>query len=216
MASAPTSSSRCSCQEAPGAGSPKRAAPRQAHCRSVNWLHRAPISCVRYAPRSRRRHSAVVAMASVARQAGGHNANRERQLQPTNSYNILVADNLGEAGLQYLSEFGNVDYSPELSTAELCAKVSLVDALIVQDNIKVTSEVFRSAKGRLKVVGRAGVGVDNIDIQAATEVGCVVVNAPTANTIAAAEHSIALMCAMTRCIVQADTSVKQGLWDRKR
>ena len=77
-------------------------------------------------------------------------------------------------------------------------------------NLKVSREVFEAAKGRLKVVGRAGVGIDNVDLQAATEFGCLVVNAPTANTVAAAEHGIALLTAMARNVAQADASVKAG------
>lgn len=74
----------------------------------------------------------------------------------------------------------------------------------------MTRQVFEEAKGRLKVVGRAGVGIDNVDLQAATEFGCLVVNAPTANTVAAAEHGIALLTAMARNVAQADASVKAG------
>ena len=75
----------------------------------------------------------------------------------------------------------------------------------------MTRQVFEASKGRLRVVGRAGVGIDNVDLQAATEYGCLVVNAPTANTIAAAEHGIALLAAMARNIAQADASVKAGM-----
>lgn len=74
----------------------------------------------------------------------------------------------------------------------------------------MTRQVFEAAKGRLKVVGRAGVGIDNVDLQAATEFGCLVVNAPTANTVAAAEHGIALLTAMARNVAQADASIKAG------
>jgi len=80
----------------------------------------------------------------------------------------------------------------------------------VRSATKVTREVFESSRGRLKVVGRAGVGIDNVDLAAATEHGCLVVNAPTANTVAAAEHGIALLTAMSRNIAQADASVKAG------
>nr|GEY53429.1 D-3-phosphoglycerate dehydrogenase 2, chloroplastic [Tanacetum cinerariifolium] len=76
--------------------------------------------------------------------------------------------------------------------------------------------VFEASKGRLKVVGRAGVGIDNVDLQAATEFGCLVVNAPTANTIAAAEHGIALLSAMARNVAQADASMKAGKWERSK
>ncbi|GFQ04101.1 d-3-phosphoglycerate dehydrogenase 1 chloroplastic [Phtheirospermum japonicum] len=121
---------------------------------------------------------------------------------------VLVAEKLGEAGVNLLKEFANVDCSYNLSPEELCTKISLCDALIVRSGTKVSREVFESSAGRLKVVGRAGVGIDNVDLAAATEHGCLVVNAPTANTVAAAEHGIALLTAMSRNIAQADASVK--------
>lgn len=123
---------------------------------------------------------------------------------------VLVAEKLGSAGLEFLGSYANVDCSYNLSTEELCAKISLCDALIVRSGTKVTREVFEASNGRLKVVGRAGVGIDNVDLQAATEHGCLVVNAPTANTIAAAEHGIALMVSMARNVAQADASLKAG------
>ncbi|XP_022866584.1 D-3-phosphoglycerate dehydrogenase 2, chloroplastic-like [Olea europaea var. sylvestris] len=125
---------------------------------------------------------------------------------------ILVSEKLGEAGLDLLRTFGNVECSYNLSPDELCAKISLCDALIVRSGTKVTRQVFEAAKGRLKVVGRAGVGIDNVDLQAATEFGCLVVNAPTANTIAAAEHGIALLASMARNVAQADASMKDGMY----
>ncbi|KAF5186150.1 D-3-phosphoglycerate dehydrogenase [Thalictrum thalictroides] len=123
---------------------------------------------------------------------------------------ILVSEKLGEAGLQVLRKVANVDCSYNLSPEELCTKISLCDALIVRSGTKVTRQVFEASKGRLKVVGRAGVGIDNVDLQAATEFGCLVVNAPTANTVAAAEHGIALISSMARNVAQADASMKAG------
>ncbi|CAH1420079.1 unnamed protein product [Lactuca virosa] len=129
---------------------------------------------------------------------------------------VLVAEKLGEAGLDLLKEFANVDCSYNLSPEELCTKISLCDALIVRSGTKVSREVFESSGGRLKVVGRAGVGIDNVDLGAATEHGCLVVNAPTANTVAAAEHGIALLTAMARNVAQADASIKAGKWQRNK
>ncbi|KAL4615357.1 D-3-phosphoglycerate dehydrogenase 1, chloroplastic-like [Castanea sativa] len=129
---------------------------------------------------------------------------------------VLVAEKLGEAGLKLLKEFANVDCSYNLSPEELCTKISLCDAIIVRSGTKVSREVFESSGGRLKVVGRAGVGIDNVDLAAATEHGCLVVNAPTANTVAAAEHGIALLAAMARNVAQADASVKAGKWQRNK
>lgn len=123
---------------------------------------------------------------------------------------VLVAEKLGQAGVDLLRDFANVDCSYNLSPEELCSKISLCDALIVRSGTKVTKEVFEAARGRLKVVGRAGVGIDNVDLQAATEYGCLVVNAPTANTVAAAEHAIAMLASMARNVAQADASMKAG------
>ncbi|KAM0001215.1 putative phosphoglycerate dehydrogenase [Helianthus debilis subsp. tardiflorus] len=133
-------------------------------------------------------------------------------LKPT----ILVSEKLGDAGLDLLRTFANVDCCYNLSPEDLCSKISSCDALIVRSGTKVNRQVFEAAKGRLKVVGRAGVGIDNVDLQAATEFGCLVVNAPTANTIAAAEHGIALLAAMARNIAQADASMKAGKWQRNK
>lgn len=129
---------------------------------------------------------------------------------------VLVAEKLGEAGVELLRGVANVDCSYKLSPEELCAKIPLCDALIVRSGTKVTREVFEAARGRLKVVGRAGVGIDNVDLHAATEHGCLVVNAPTANTVAAAEHGIALLAAMARKVAQADASMKAGKWQRNK
>nr|GEZ73718.1 D-3-phosphoglycerate dehydrogenase 2, chloroplastic [Tanacetum cinerariifolium] len=129
---------------------------------------------------------------------------------------ILVSEKLGDGGLDLLRAFANVDCSYSLSPEELCSKITMCDALIVRSGTKVTRQVFEASKGRLKVVGRAGVGIDNVDLQAATEFGCLVVNAPTANTIAAAEHGIALLSAMARNVAQADASMKAGKWERSK
>ncbi|CAM8974218.1 unnamed protein product [Rhodiola kirilowii] len=129
---------------------------------------------------------------------------------------VLVAEKLGEAGIKLLKDFANVDCSYNLTPEELCAKIALCDALIVRSATKVGREVFESSGGRLKVVGRAGVGIDNVDLSAATEHGCLVVNAPTANTVAAAEHGIALLAGMARNVAQADASIKAGKWERNK
>ncbi|XP_006845575.2 D-3-phosphoglycerate dehydrogenase 1, chloroplastic [Amborella trichopoda] len=129
---------------------------------------------------------------------------------------VLVSEKLGEAGLEVLRSFANVDCSYNLTPEDLCSKISLCDALIVRSGTKVNREVFEASKGRLKVVGRAGVGIDNVDLQAATECGVLVVNAPTANTVAAAEHGIALMVAMARNVAQSDASMKLGKWQRNK
>ncbi|KAJ1700280.1 hypothetical protein LUZ63_000059 [Rhynchospora breviuscula] len=129
---------------------------------------------------------------------------------------VLVAEKLGAAGLELLKEFANVDCAYNMTPEDLCAKIALSDALIVRSGTKVNRSVFESSAGRLRVVGRAGVGIDNVDLAAATEHGCLVVNAPTANTVAAAEHAIALMAAMARNVAQADAALKAGKWQRNK
>eukprot|EP00882_Tetradesmus_deserticola_P003397 GHRQ01003593.1.p1 GENE.GHRQ01003593.1~~GHRQ01003593.1.p1 ORF type:complete len:538 (+),score=268.66 GHRQ01003593.1:261-1874(+) len=129
---------------------------------------------------------------------------------------VLVAEKLGGAGLEMLEKVANVDCAYGMTPEQLYAKIAQSDALIVRSATKVTRQVFEAAKGKLKVVGRAGVGVDNVDLAAATEYGCLVVNAPTANTVAAAEHGIALMCTLSRNVSQADASMKAGKWERTK
>ncbi|EIE24512.1 phosphoglycerate dehydrogenase [Coccomyxa subellipsoidea C-169] len=121
---------------------------------------------------------------------------------------ILVTEELGEPGIDLLSQHGDVEKAYDLTPEQLCERIATADALIIRSATQVTKEVFEASKGRLKVVGRAGVGVDNH--------GCLVVNAPTANTIAAAEHGIALICALSRNVAQADASVKAGKWARSK
>ncbi|PZR77880.1 MAG: phosphoglycerate dehydrogenase, partial [Candidatus Aeolococcus gillhamiae] len=112
---------------------------------------------------------------------------------------ILVADPIAADGVERLRAAAEVDVATGLDPAELIARIAGYDALVVRSETKVTAEVFAAAT-RLRVVGRAGVGVDNIDIEAATRHGVLVLNAPTGNTIAAAEHAIAMMLALARNI----------------
>jgi D-3-phosphoglycerate dehydrogenase len=129
---------------------------------------------------------------------------------------VLVAEKLGDGGLDLLRKVANVDCTYNLTNEELCEKISNYDALIVRSATKVTRQVFQASNGRLKVVGRAGVGIDNVDLDAATELGCLVVNAPTANTVAAAEHGIALLAAMARNVAPSDASMKNNNWERSK
>ena len=128
---------------------------------------------------------------------------------------ILVADPLADDGVTRLRELGEVEVHTKQSEDQLVELVPLYDALVVRSETKVTARVLEAGR-RLKVVGRAGVGVDNIDVQAATARGILVVNAPRGNIIAAAEHTIGLLFALARNIPQADASVKRGEWTRGR
>ncbi|HZB97013.1 MAG TPA: phosphoglycerate dehydrogenase [Candidatus Sulfotelmatobacter sp.] len=128
---------------------------------------------------------------------------------------ILVADPIASSGVELLSGAGEVDVATGLSPDELIARIPTYDALVVRSETKVTAPVLEAAT-RLRVVGRAGVGVDNIDLEAATRHGVLVLNAPEGNTIAAAEHTVALILAMVRRIPAADRSLREGRWERSR
>ena len=129
---------------------------------------------------------------------------------------ILVCDPIAEDGVETLRQFGaHVDVRTGLSPEELRTVVNGYQALIVRSETKITRDIINAAPS-LQVIGRAGVGVDNIDIDAATEKGVVVVNAPTGNIISAAEHAIALMLALARRIPEADASLRSGKWERSR
>jgi D-3-phosphoglycerate dehydrogenase len=139
----------------------------------------------------------------------------EAQQLPLGSHRILVADPIAEDGVERLRAAGEVDVATGLSREELIERIPAYDALVVRSETKVTAEVL-AAGTRLKVVGRAGVGVDNIDLDAATRHGVMVLNAPTGNTVAAAEHAVALMCALARNVAPADQSLHGGKWERGR
>ena len=126
---------------------------------------------------------------------------------------ILVAEPIAAEGVARLREQHDVDERPGLSPDELCAILPEYDALIVRSQVQVDAGMV-AAGTRLQVIGRAGVGVDNVDLDAATRAGITVVNAPTGNTIAAAEHTLALLYGVARRIAAADASVRRGEWKR--
>ena len=128
---------------------------------------------------------------------------------------ILVADPLAEDGLERLRRAGEVTVVSKLGEAELIKQIPDFDALVVRSETRVTAPILEAGH-KLRVVGRAGVGVDNIDVQAATRKGILVVNAPRGNIVAAAEHTIALLFAIARSVAQADASVKRGEWTRAK
>ncbi len=127
---------------------------------------------------------------------------------------ILVADPIARDGIAVLREQAQVDVKTGLSPAELIAIIADYDALIVRSETRVTRAIIEAARN-LRIIGRAGVGVDNIDVAAATERGIVVVNAPTGNTVSAAELAVALLLSLARHIPAADASLRGGRWDRK-
>ena len=128
---------------------------------------------------------------------------------------ILVADPLAEDGLERLRRAGEVTVVSKLGESELIQRIADFDALVVRSETRVTAPIIE-AGSRLRVVGRAGVGVDNIDVPAATRRGIIVVNAPRGNIVAAAEHTMALLFALARWVPQADASVKRGEWTRAK
>lgn len=132
------------------------------------------------------------------------------------TYRILAADGVSPKGIALLAESPHfqVETSGGLKEDELIARIGELDALIVRSQTKVTAKALAAAT-RLKVIGRAGVGVDNVNVEAATERGIVVMNTPGGNTISTAEHTFSLMLSLARKIPQAHASMVAGKWDRK-
>ncbi len=129
---------------------------------------------------------------------------------------ILVTEEISEAGLRRLRDEGHdVDVQLTPSPDELLDQVRSADALIIRSATHVTAEVLE-AGSELVVVGRAGIGLDNVDVEAATERGVMVANAPQSNTLSAAEHTMALLLAMARNVPQADAALRQGRWERSK
>jgi len=129
---------------------------------------------------------------------------------------VLIADKLEAAGLELLKAAGlEVDNRPGLKGDELIAALQASDAVICRSQPQLTAEVL-AVPGKLRAIARAGVGVDNIDVPAATRQGIVVMNTPSGNTVSAAEHTIALMMALARQIPAADAKMKAGGWDRTK
>ena len=127
---------------------------------------------------------------------------------------VLVSDPIDSAGIDILSQVATVDVKTGLSPEQLVQLIPDYDALMIRSGSRITKEIIEAGH-QLKIIGRAGVGVDNVDVNAATRQGIVVVNSPEGNTIAAAEHALAMMLALSRHIPDANASVKRGEWDRK-
>ena len=126
---------------------------------------------------------------------------------------VLITEEIDQAGIAVLKNRGlDVDVKQGISEGELIGFISGYDGLIVRSHTQVTREVINAGKGRLRVIGRAGVSIDNIDLEAATEAGVVVCNAPNSNIMSAAEHAMALILACARNIPQANASMHAGEW----
>ena len=130
---------------------------------------------------------------------------------------VLVSDRLSDEGLEILERAAGieVDYRPDLGPDELAGAIAGCQGLIIRSGTKVTAEVLAAAD-ELRVIGRAGIGVDNVDLQVATERGVIVMNTPEGNAITTAEHAIALMTSLARRIPQATASMRAGVWDKTR
>jgi D-3-phosphoglycerate dehydrogenase len=129
---------------------------------------------------------------------------------------ILVADPLHEAGLELLESSGHqIDRLSEEDKPRLGELIGNYDAIVIRSATKLTADLLEKG-GQLRVIARAGIGVDNIDVAKATDLGILVVNSPTANLLSATEHTFALMLALMRNVPAADLSMKAGEWDRKR
>merc|ERR1712100_359225 len=127
---------------------------------------------------------------------------------------VLVSDPIDQAGIDILGQVAQVDQRTGLSEEELVGIIGDYDGLMIRSGTQVTAAVIAAAS-RLKIIGRAGVGVDNVDVPAATQRGVIVVNSPEGNTIAAAEHALAMMLALSRHIPAAHSNTAGGGWNRK-
>ncbi|MDP2929115.1 MAG: phosphoglycerate dehydrogenase [Candidatus Omnitrophota bacterium] len=132
-------------------------------------------------------------------------------------YKVLISDSLSKEAVDILEEEKDlkVDVNTKLTPEELKDIIKDYDALLVRSATKVNKDVIEAA-GKLKIIGRAGVGLDNVDVNAASKKGIIVVNTPGGNTISTAEHTFSMMLALSRSIPQADLSMKKGEWERKK
>jgi len=148
---------------------------------------------------------------AVARTTGGSGKSDQR------TFAVLVADPVADQGLKLLRDHPafRIEVKSGLTGAALQQALSDADALIIRSETKVTADVL-PANGRLKVIGRAGVGVDNVDVPAATRQGILVMNAPEGNTLAAAEHTMAMMLSLARNVPRANASMRAGEWKRSK
>jgi D-3-phosphoglycerate dehydrogenase / 2-oxoglutarate reductase len=137
---------------------------------------------------------------------GGAEARRAR---------VLVKEKIGESGVALLREHFDVDVGVDWSAEELVERLGEYDGIVIRSATKMTAELIARGE-RLRVIGRAGVGVDNVDVDAATKRGIVVANAPQSNVVTAAEHTMALLLALARNIPQAQQSLLEGKWDRSK
>jgi D-3-phosphoglycerate dehydrogenase len=128
---------------------------------------------------------------------------------------VLVAEKIGDSGIELLRAHSDVDLGVDWTREQLAERIGEYDGILIRSATKLDAELISKAK-RLRVVGRAGVGVDNVDVPAATKRGIVVANAPQSNVITAAEHTMALLLALARNVPQAHASLTGGAWERSK
>ena len=133
----------------------------------------------------------------------------------TQSARVIICDSIAQIGIDMLQEYAAVDIKTGLSHDELIDTIGDYEAIVVRSGTQITAEVIEHG-ARLKVIGRAGAGLDNIDVVAAKARGIEVVNSPDSNTLAVAEHTMALLLALVRHLPRADISLKQGRWEKKQ
>jgi D-3-phosphoglycerate dehydrogenase len=132
-----------------------------------------------------------------------------------NSHKVLVKEKIAAAGVELLRQHFEVDVETDMTTEQLLEAISGYDGIVIRSATKLTADVIERGE-RLKVIGRAGIGVDNVDVPAATKRGIIVANAPESNIVAAAEHTIAMLLAQVRNIPQAHASLVSGKWERSK
>ncbi|MBE3074446.1 MAG: hypothetical protein IMZ75_05800, partial [Actinobacteria bacterium] len=128
---------------------------------------------------------------------------------------VLVKEKIADSGINLLKKEFNVDVRLDMDQAQLKKEIGKYNAIIIRSSTRMTADIIGAAK-QLKVIGRAGIGVDNVDVKAATKKGIIVANAPQSNIVAAAEHTIGLLLSQSRNIPQAHSSLKAGLWERSK
>ena len=128
---------------------------------------------------------------------------------------VLVAENIGDSGIELLRRHFDVDLGFDWGTDELADRIDEYDGILIRSATKMTADLIERGT-RLRVIGRAGVGVDNVDVPAATKRGIIVANAPQSNVVTAAEHTMALLLALARNVPQAHMSLIAGRWERSK
>jgi D-3-phosphoglycerate dehydrogenase / 2-oxoglutarate reductase len=128
---------------------------------------------------------------------------------------VLVAEKIGASGIELLREHFDVDTAFDADEFDLPSRIGEYDGILIRSATKMTADLIERGTN-LRVIGRAGVGVDNVDVPAATKRGIVVVNAPQSNVVTAAEHTMAMLLALARNVPQAHAALVDGRWDRSK